>query len=180
MSYIYHLKPDPMEGSELIPLNMMCPESDLYKKHASKYVGRESLMKEMIPILDCKWNDVVQFSALDPQIIVDELKSFHSGLKLLRLQYYKIHVDDIIGNFDSIVFDRSQARKKKDFTIQDSEVEVLNKSYRELTEVPDATIKCWKKAKEEGGKLLWFPFIPHILIKGRIETSKFEICNLSL
>ena len=52
MSYLYHLKPIPFEGTSLIPLNMMDRNSSLYKIHAQKYVGRESLMEETIPILN--------------------------------------------------------------------------------------------------------------------------------
>ena len=180
MSYIYHLKPEPMEGSELIPLNLMSADSELYKGHALKYEGRESLMEEVIPILDCKWNDVVQFSALDPQLIVNELKKHEPELKLIRKEYYKIHVNEIIGKYDAVVFERKTPRIKKDFTIEDSELDVLDAKYKEIRSVPEATINCWKKAKREGDKLLWFPFIPHILVKGRIETSDFELCRLSL
>ncbi len=180
MSYIYHLKPEPMKGSELIPLNQMNHDSDLFKSHARKYEGREHLMDEMIPMLDCRWNDVVQFSALDPQIIVHELKRFQADLKLLRTQYYKVHVDEIIGRYDSVVFDRIVPKKKKDFTIEESELEVLSSKYEEIKSVPEATINCWKKAKSEGDKLLWFSFIPHILVKGRIDTASFELCTLTL
>jgi hypothetical protein len=31
MSYIYHMKPEPFEGTSLIPLNSMDEESDLYR-----------------------------------------------------------------------------------------------------------------------------------------------------
>lgn len=90
MSYIYHLRPEPFEGTSLIPLNSMDQNSELYKKYAKKYVGREDLMDGIIPILDCKWNDVVQFSALDPQIIVNELRKHQDDLTLSRLQYFKV------------------------------------------------------------------------------------------
>ncbi len=81
MNYIYHLKPEPFEGTSLIPLNLMDKSSPLYLGHAKKYEGREELMLEIIPKLNCKWNDVVQFSALNPQIIVQELKKIHPELK---------------------------------------------------------------------------------------------------
>ena len=180
MEYIYHLRPEPMVGHELIPLNQMESDGHLYKTHAKKYVGRESLMNEVIPLLNCKWNDVVQFSALDPQVIVDELKRLEPDLKLLRTQYYKVHIDQIINIYDSVIFDRKVPRMKNDFTIDDSEVFTLDRNYKELHSVPLATINCWEKAKKEGGKLLWFPFIPHILVKGRIDTSDFEVCNLTI
>ena len=66
MNYIYHIKPEPFMGTSLIPLNSMDRNSALYKNHAEKYIGRENLMLEVIPKLNCKWNDVVQFSTLNP------------------------------------------------------------------------------------------------------------------
>jgi len=180
MSYIYHLKPEPFEGNSLIPLNLMDKESELYKGHAKKYIGRESLMEEVIPTLNCKWNDVVQFSALDPQVIVDELKKINTDLKAIRPYYFKIHIRDIISKYDAVIFDRKK-REKGDFTIQEHEVSLLNEeNYKELFDVPTETIHFWNDVKRNGGKYLWFPFITHILVKGIIDTTDFDICELKI
>lgn len=181
MSYIYHLKPEPFEGNCLIPLNMMAKDSALYLNQVKKYIGRESLMKEVIPILNCRWNDVVHFSALDPQIVVNHLKLIQNDLTLLRPYYFKIHVKEILGKYETVIFDSKKAKFKSDFSvIQISEVCPLSEDYKELLEVPIETINCWKKAKKENDKILWFPFIPHILVKGVIDTTSFEICELKL
>jgi len=172
------MKPIPFEGTSLIPLNRMDKESDLYKSHARKYIGRETLMNEMIPKLNCKWNDVVQFSGLDPQLIVDKLRTIDDKFKLFRTEYFKVHIDQIIGKYESVIFDRSKDQKKGDFAIKEREVIILDGSYREETKVPTETIDFWNKAKDEGGKLLWFPFVPHIFVQGEIDTKDFEICLL--
>ena len=83
MAYFYHMIPSPFVGAELIPLNQMDKEGSLYREHSRKYVGRERLTEQTIPLLDCLWNDVVQFSALDPQLIVDKLKQIQPNFKLL-------------------------------------------------------------------------------------------------
>ncbi|MBT4790544.1 MAG: hypothetical protein HON90_03155 [Halobacteriovoraceae bacterium] len=181
MSYIYHLRPEPFEGTSLIPLNSMDKESDLYKGHAKKYTGREDLMDGTIPILNCKWNDVVQFSALDPQIIVNELIKHKENLKLIRLYYFKVHVKDIVSKYDAVVFDRKVSRGKGDFRIDESEVQYLSEnSYQELSQVPQETIEYWKSVKADGGKFLWFPFVTHIMVKGIINIKGFELCELKL
>lgn len=180
MSYIYHLVPEPFIGTELVPLNTMGKGTDLYKSHAKKYVGREDLMGESIPKLNCKWNDVVQFSALDPQLIVNELRKHQDDLRLGRTKYFKIHVNQVSDIYDGVIFDR-KSREKGSYAIDESEVVALsNNSYNELTKVPAETIKYWEKIKNEGGKFLWFPFITHILIKGKIETKDFQVCELTL
>ncbi len=180
MSYLYHLKPEPFEGNSLIPLNLMDRDSDLYRKNSKKYVGREELMKEVIPILNCKWNDVVQFSALDPQIIAKELRKYNPTLKIIRPYYFKVHVSQIASKYEAVLFDRKK-RKKGDFTIRDDEVSPLTEqNYKELHEVPQDTIHYWMEVQKNGGPFLWFPFIPHILIKGIIEVSDFEVCEINI
>jgi hypothetical protein len=178
MSYIYHMKPTPLIGDKLIPLNQMDKEGQLYKKHSSKYMGREELMNVIIPQLKCKWNDVVQFSALDPQLIVDELRNYQPDLKIIRTEYFKIHVKQILTHYDAVCFDRDISRKKGSFSIMEKEVKKLSNEYQELSRVPLETINYWEKVKNEGGKFLWFPFITHVLVKGTVDVSNFSICNL--
>ena len=120
---------------------MMDRESELYKGHARKYEGREHLMEEIIPILNCKWNDVVQFSALNPQVIVDKLKTIQDDFKLFRTKYFKINVSQIVDVYDAVVFDRSHKIAKGNYAIEDNEVVTLFRSYNELLEVPSETIK---------------------------------------
>lgn len=180
MSFIYHLKPEPFEGKSLIPLNLMDKDSELYKGHVKKYFGRESLMEEIIPILNCKWNDVVQFSALDPQIIVNELIKINPELKINRPHYFKIRVKDIASRYEAVVFERKK-RERGDFTIKADEVLPLRESnFKELREIPSETISYWKDVKEHGGKYLWFPFVTHVFVKGIIDTTDFEICELKI
>lgn len=180
MKYIYHLKPEPFEGTALIPLNLMDKSSALYLNHAKKYEGREELMQEIIPILNCKWNDVVQFSALDPQIIVGKLKEIHPELKLIRGEYFKIPIETIVPQHQAVIFKRNPNHPKGDLSISPEDIELLTaSSYQEQTEVPAATIKYWFNVKQNGGKFLWFPYVPHIFVKGIIDTSEFEICKLS-
>lgn len=172
------MKPNPFEGTSLIPLNQMDKKSYLYKKYIQKYIGREDLMNGVIPKLDCKWNDVVQFSALNPQIIVDHLRIIDKDFKLTRAEYFRIHVDKIIGNYDAVVFDRVKKQEKRRFMIEESEVFSLDHSYKELTSIPKETMSFWDNVVEKGGKFLWFAFIPHILIKGRVDASEFEVRTL--
>lgn len=181
MKYIYHLKPEPFEGTSLIPLNLMDKSSVLYQSHIMKYVGREHLMEEIIPKLDCKWNDVVQFSALDPQVILSKLKEFQPELKLWRMEYFKIPIDKIIPMHEAVVFNRPTNKLKGDYSMHEKDIEWLTfNSYQELNEVPLATLNYWGEVRDNGGKFLWFPYIPHIFIKGMVDTSEFETCKLIL
>lgn len=180
MNYFYHLVPEPFIGRDLIPLNEMDPKSDLYIRHAKKYIGRESLIKEVIPTLNCKWNDVVQFSALNPQYIINELRKIQPNFKIHRMKCFKVSVEEVESVYEGVVFDRSKSRKKGDFSISLKEVQLLkSKTYKELHSVPKETIEYWNKVKETGdGKYLWFPYVPHIFLKGAVDTTHFEIIDL--
>ena len=67
MDYLYHIQHNNMKGDILYPLNKLrdvYPE--VYELQVKKYAGREQLLKHRIPILNCLWNDVLHFSAVNP------------------------------------------------------------------------------------------------------------------
>ena len=164
-----------MEGTRLIPLNQMDKEKDLYNKYSKKYIGREDLIEQRFPILDCLWNDVVQFSALDPRVIIKELRKYNEDLILSRKSFYKFSVKDIVSSYEAIVFDRDTSRKDKSFEIEPHEVmELKENSYRELESVPKRTIEYWERVKKDGGVFLMFPFITHVMVKGKVDTFLAE------
>ena len=69
-----------------IPLNEMkecLPE--IYALEAAKYQGREQVMEQNVPHLECLWNDVVFFSPLDPRIVFSRLEK--SGYQFYRDRY---------------------------------------------------------------------------------------------
>lgn len=163
-----------------MPLNNMDKQSSLYKKNIKKYEGREQLMEVIIPKLNCKWNDVVQFSSLDPQLIALTLKEFIPNLKLVNTEYYKIPILDIVQNYEAVIFSKSHNKKAGDFVIKDDEIQLLSyEAYNELFHVPDQTLKYWEDVKKNNGQYLWFNYIPHVFVKGVLNTEKFEICTLT-
>ncbi|MBK8551651.1 MAG: hypothetical protein IPL53_11555 [Ignavibacteria bacterium] len=70
MNYLYHRVPKNLRGNVLYPLNTLKEiHPDLYEQQASKYAGREHITCQIIPILNCLWNDVLHFSAVNPEEI---------------------------------------------------------------------------------------------------------------
>ncbi len=70
--YIYHGKPEPMIGNTLMPLNKMSSRLDEIRKlHLSKYQGREEILQREVPLLDCLWNDVLQFLPFHPRKVFE-------------------------------------------------------------------------------------------------------------
>ena len=181
MNYIYHLKPNPFIGNSLIPLNSMDKDSELYKSHVQKYLGREHLMDEEIPKLDCKWNDVVQFSAIDPKILLNKLKEIFPNTKVIRAEYFKISIEQVIPKYEVALFQRNPLQEKGNFKIYPEDIKILKSpdDFQELYEVPERTLQYWEEVKLKNDKPLWFPYIPHIFIKGNVDTTAFQVCELN-
>ncbi len=68
MHYVYHGVPEQMIGHTLIPLTQMhAVNPELREKYLKKYKGREEVLQQRIPLLDCLWNEVVQLLPLHPR-----------------------------------------------------------------------------------------------------------------
>ena len=95
--------------------------SDLYKNNVQKYDEREELLDVRIPLLDCKWNDVVHFSSIDTTLIAKEILHINPDQKFRRAQYFKIHINQIANKYKVAIFDRPN-RGNAGFQVEDSEM----------------------------------------------------------
>lgn len=176
--YIYHLIPEPFHGTKLIPLNQMDQSTELYKRHASKYEGREELMNTIIPKIQSRWNDVIHFSCIDPKIVAFEIKKIKPDTHFRRTSYFKIHISQIL-NYRPVIFSNNFKDTKSTFDISDDVVTNLTmEHYRELTAVPEHTLAYWERVNKKNMPLLWFAYMPHVFIKDAVDTVEFEIVEL--
>src|ERR1700686_2894979 len=74
--FLYHRVPKDMAGDSLYPLNQLkATMPEIYAEKIKKYRDREYLLEDVIPILNCKWNDVLHLTAVHPQKLLAALKS---------------------------------------------------------------------------------------------------------
>src|SRR5688500_14909709 len=74
---LYHIKHQNFRGQTLYPLNRLKDFApDLHDLQRAKYDGRENLMAERVPYLDCLWNDVLHLLPVHPAK-VKELAESH-------------------------------------------------------------------------------------------------------
>lgn len=172
------MKADPFEGNFLLPLSLMEKESALFLRNIVKHKDRENLMNETIPKLLCNWFEVIQFSTIDPQIIVNELKAIKGEFEVPKKDYFKIHIEEVVDKYDAVILTRPSDQIRGLQNIHEDEVRFLDRSYEESFTVPENTIHYWESIKKHGGKYLMFPFVPHILIKGKIDVSQCEVRTL--
>ncbi len=93
MSFIYHGVPEDMHGTKLIPLNRMREEmSEVFDAAVKKYDGRKQVIQRRIPLLDCLWNDVIQFLPLHPQKVFELQQSLGLIPAVPPYKFFKIDI----------------------------------------------------------------------------------------
>src|SRR4051812_1672589 len=91
MNFIYHGVPEPMIGTQLIPLNQMQTSMTAIRdKNLEKYKGRKEVLERRIPLLDCLWNDVVQFLPLHPQKVFELQRELGLITHVPPFKFYEI------------------------------------------------------------------------------------------
>ena len=176
--YVYHFKPKGMTGDRLIPLNdLKAALSETFDLQIKKYEGREKLMKLVIPILDCLWNDVLHFSPINPQIILDTWRN--DGLidfasPKLPIEVYKVPVklleESKVVCFQSFNYDfhnfDPESQKFWKFEVS---------KYQEQEEVEPKQVEIWKNDKRDGRFLMWYSHTMHVLAKQELDIGDCEL-----
>ena len=165
------MSPENMKGSILYPLNQLkdiYPSS--YKEHVKKYDNRRYLLNEKVPFLNCLWNDVLHLTAVDPFKLKETLEEI--GFKPPTRKWFKIDPRKLVKE-DIIVFLFGRATKsqptRKDY--ESFNISKLNK----YGHIGEKTIRYYKSCLKKNQRPLLFHYIPHILYKGNIKTSKLEV-----
>ncbi len=173
MIFLYHSKPVDMIGNNLFPLNeMQTTLPEIYKLEKTKYINRESLMEEVIPFLNCKWNDVLHLSPIDPKIVYQEL--INAGFSPAKdVLFFKIPLDLIIENLTVIYKYETEVGEKG----SDQFLKFSKKEFKNLAELPGGTRNWYKKCVESKKRPLLFHMVPHILTKSSIDISNCEVIS---
>ncbi len=173
MNYVYHGAPDAMIGTELLPLNDM-PDSmlEVRKLHLSKYEGREEILGRKIPLLDCLWNDVVQFLPFHPQKIFNLQKEMGLINEVPNYKFFEIDLS-LLEPKNTVVFFKD-APGEENATVE----WLIDVDFSKIQEVPKATIDYYKTLVGTGELPFNYQFVPHILHMGTVDVSHSKIITL--
>jgi hypothetical protein len=165
MNYIYHKLPEGMVGTILYPLNKL---KDIYPsvfdKQKHKYDRREHVMLQRIPTLNCLWNDVLHFTAINPEDISKALDDNRKS------RYYKIDARQLDPSLTSIyLYTKSGSVDEGDFIPYDPD------HVNRYTNLPQTTIEYYRKMLAENKRPLLYHLTPHILYKNSLDVSSAEI-----
>lgn len=175
----YHLLKDGFIGDTIYPLNLLkdiYPE--IYSFETKKYIGREKLMEVRNPILSCLWNDVIQFTCLDPRLTLGAIKKIapkREGKK------YKIFSLDLkkIDSTKACLFTPSENLVQHEH--QDHQYEAFDLGHFEnLTCVPAEQIDRWKHNIENNNPLLLWSRTRHFFYKCPVDLSEGEISEFEV
>lgn len=160
--------PKDMKGAILYPLNTLKDiHPQLYESYVKKYEGRTELMDRRIEKLDCKWNDVLHCSALNPSIVVEALRKLG---KDIHLNYFEIDAEKLDPKYTLIYLYTPRPfgtpPPESDF------IEYNPQDVEKYAYLPEETIQYYKEMIEVGKNPLAFHLVPHILYKGVIDTSE--------
>lgn len=176
--FVYHFKPTNMSGDFLVPLNSMqelLPAA--YEEHIKKYKGREQMLKQKIPMLNCLWNDVVHLSSINPQIILNmwrEKDLFEHAKIPKEIEVYKIPVE--LLNEETTICFQSLNYDFYEYTADLEKYSKFNKeTFKEQTIVEPKQIDVWKNDTKEKRTMLWYSNTMHVLAKQQIDTKLCEI-----
>jgi hypothetical protein len=162
-----------MFGTILYPLNVLKEtHPEVYTEHAKKYEGREQLLTATVPPLDCLWNDVLHFTAVAPHELKANLAK--AGITTEPTAWYKVPVTLVEGK-NSIAF-----LYRRDLGVMPNfkEYEPFDASRMDIyRKVPDETIEYYKEQNAKGKRPLLFHLVPHILYKGTIDITGFDIIS---
>lgn len=162
-------------GNVLYPLNQLKEiYPDIYSEHFNKYKGRELVTKNVIPKLNCLWNDVLHFIAVDPKKVYEEIRKYRPSVP--KTYYYKIPAE-VLDQENAVVYLYNNSSididmdNKYFINYQPSDLDkhsILTKKTKEY----------YKEVYEKGGIPFLWVNVPHILYKGVLDISKIEIIEV--
>lgn len=173
MNYIYYNVPEPMIGTKLIPLNDMDKSMDETRlKNLQKYKGREEILERQVPLLNCAWNDVLQFVPLDPKKVFELQVEMGFIPEIPHYTFYKIDVSTLDPDKTAVFF--KTAPGEQNITVKC----LRDVDFASLQDIPEATINYYKSIVDTGDLPFNYQFIPHILYKDALDISGTEIVTI--
>ena len=164
---LYHVRPDPLLGSVLYPLNELRDRHpDAFARARAKYEGREQVLNMRVPLLDCLWNDVLHLSPVHPAELVEALET--AGATADRRRFLEIDAARLEPT-RTVVFLNSTDREHRFDEGQWAwfDPDVVGRIGR----LPQATRDYYGECAREGTRPFLFAHVPHILYRGSLELT---------
>lgn len=173
MFYIYHNVPAEMIGTELLPLTEMSKvRPDLSDKYTEKYQGREEIMERHVPVLDCSWNEVVQFLPFHPSKAFGLQVEMGILPEMPHYKFFEIPLDLLDPAKTAVYFKTAPGE-------ENAEVKMLQDvNFATIQDMPEATKDYYQTLVGTGELPFNYQFVPHVLYKGTLDVSSVKTITL--
>lgn len=159
-----------MHGNILYPLNVLKDiNPQAYKESMTKYDDRKHVMEQVIPDLNCLWNDAIHLSPVDPYQVKQALRD--AG-KNVFMEFYQINPSSLEQKNTCIYLYNQEFGNPKEFINFDP------KQLNLFEKLPKKTIEYYIDTINNGRNPLMFHLVPHILYKGNIDVSDAKIVKV--
>lgn len=166
----YHILKDSFVGDSIYPLNILKNfHPEIYEKEAKKYEGREKLLEARNPILNCLWNDVVQFSCLDPRITFEAVKSYNPAYIGRKIKVFTLDLNKVAPEFSCLFMPKDTPIKYEHFEDQYQVFKLEN--FQNLNELPQEQIARWNRDLEKNKPLFLWSATLHFMYKGNVPLE---------
>jgi len=173
MQPLYHAVPEQMNGNKLIPLNQMrFSNPTLHAEYLRKYKGRQEVLQRTIPLLDCLWNDVVQFLPLHPEKVFGLQIQLGLIPKIPAYQFFEIDLAALNPDKTVVYFKTAAGEENTEIKwLRDVDITTIQ-------EIPKATLNYYQSLVDTGELPFNYQFIPHVLHKGNVDISNSPVVTL--
>ena len=174
MPVVYHWVPAAMEGSVLYPLNdLRLRAPHVWEREREKYEGREHVLQERVPPLDCLWNDVLHLSPIHPAKIVGALAD--AGLETRRHRCFEIDAEALDARRAVIFMNRRHGVARSD----ESQWHAFDPDMiPSLTRLPEQARRYYRDCAKGGERPRLYAYLPHVLFRGSIDVRALRVVDV--
>jgi hypothetical protein len=175
--FVYHRVPVNLNGSVLYPLNQLKQiYPDVAEVQLKNYQGREALLSQPIPLLNCLWNDVLHFSPVHPTKIKAAMEEAGHIFGYSRWRFFEM--DAAFFSPSNTVIWEYRERHRKRFLIDESECFPYEPHLLDrYTKVGEWTRRYYAEVKP-GFRVLPYVGIAHVLYKGHLDVEEVKIIEV--
>ncbi len=174
--YLYHSVPENLHGNILYPLNTLKEKfPKIYEQEVSKYVGREDTTQLQIPTLNCLWNDVLHFLAVNPKEVKKALIDAGRDSDF-TMNYYQVD-SKLIEPKNATVYLYAHTDDENDMN-EENFVPYNPDEVQKFSSMPQETKGYYKEIISKGDMPLLYHRIPHILYKGTLDINDLSIISV--
>ncbi len=172
MNYLYHMVPEHMRGDTLFPLHALRERyPKAYTEEVSKYTGREHVLDITVPILECRWNDVLHFTAVHPSKVIRALK--RAGCTPPTGRWFKLDPRQLDPS-KTAVFLYKDLPLERLYTMENF-APFDRRMLRAASAIPQITHDYYKEEITHGRRPFLFRYVPHILYHGNVSTKDLGV-----